>query len=105
MKTVEEKDPYMMDLAEDMDETPTTGSLYGNKKESLIGSKDKDRIREDSNISSFKRSISGPDSFGGSVRDKDNDSLSRAKPNKTKKKRKHGDKNHHYTKGFKNSNT
>ena len=103
MKTVEEKDPYMMDLAEDMDETPTTGSLYGNKKESLIGSKDKDRIREDSNISSFKRSISGPDSFGGSVRDKDNDSLSRAKPNKTKKKRKHGDKNHHYTKGFKNS--
>ena len=32
MKTVEEKDPYMMDLAEDMDETPTT-PLYGNKKE------------------------------------------------------------------------
>ena len=98
MKTVEEKDPYMMDLAEDMDETPTT-PLYGNKKEH----KDKDRIREDSSIGSFKRSISGPDSFGGSVRDKDNDALSRTKPNKTKKKRKHGDKNHHYTKGFKNS--
>ena len=82
MKTVEEKDPYMMDLAEDMDETPTT-PLYGNKKEH----KDKDRIREDSSIGSFKRSISGPDSFGGSVRDKDNDALSRTKPNKTKKKR------------------
>ena len=100
---VEEKDPYMMDLAEDMDESPTTGSLYGNKKDSLIGSKDKDRIREDGSISGFKRSISGPDSFGGSSRDKDNDALSRPKPNKTKKKRKHGDKNHHYTKGFKNS--
>lgn len=103
MKAAEEKDPYMMDLAEDMDELPASGSLYGNKKDSSIGAKDKDRMKDDNGIGTFKRSISGPDSFGSSSRDKDNDSLGRGKPNKTKKKRKHGDKNHHYTKGFKNS--
>ena len=105
MKAAEEKDPYMMDLAEDMDESgpATTGSLYGNKKELSLGSKDKDRLRDDNGIGSLKRSISGPDSFGSNNRDKDNDALARIKPNKAKKKRKHGDKNHHITKGFKNS--
>ena len=103
MKVAEEKDPYMMDLAEDMDESPATGSLYGNKKDLSIGGKDKERLRDDNGIGTFKRSISGPDSFGSSGRDKDNDSLGRGKHNKTKKKRKHGDKNHHHNKGFKNS--
>merc|ERR1712141_653900 len=79
MKAAEEKDPYMMDLAEDMDESgpATTGSLYGNKKELSLGSKDKDRLRDDNGIGSLKRSISGPDSFGSNNRDKDNDALAR----------------------------